>query len=213
MTIDLRKIINYLKRLSLWRRLGLILGTISLVVVFVGVIMGFFRWRAEAAIPQQTTQVVDEIFDPTPTSIPSSLPTPFLSPTPELRSNTFVIWTNQGPGVYLRDQPGGLAIDVLPNGTVPDEINQEIQTSKGIDWIQVRFNAQSGWVARHLVYEMEGTIFLVGSNGTWLFEGIEERVDTRLQPGTPYYLIEADQVSSWLKVRLADGRVGWVMSR
>ncbi|MBC8503759.1 MAG: hypothetical protein ISR58_12305 [Anaerolineales bacterium] len=213
MTIDLRKIINYLKRLSMWRKLGLIIGTISLAVVFVGVIIGFFRWRAEAEIPQQPTKVVEEILEPTPTSIPTSLPTPVPSPTPELRSAEFVVWTNQGPGVYLRDLPGGLAIDVLPNGTVLDKIDQEIHTSKGINWVQVRFHDQSGWMARHLVYEMEGIFFLVDNRGDWLFAGIEERVDTRLQPGTPYYLIEVDQASSWLKVRLADGSEGWLKSR
>ena len=210
MTIDLRKISTYLRRLSAWRRLGLIIGALSLAIVFIGAIVGFVHRRDTVSNIPEPSLIVDEVFQPTSTREPTLFPTLIPTPTPELRLTAYVVWTNQGPGIYLRDQPGGLAMDVIPNGTVLDEINQELYTSKGIDWVQVRFHDQTGWVARNLVYEMEGTIFLVDNSGAWLYQGIEGRVDTRLQPGTPYYLLEANHISTWLKIRLASGSEGWI---
>ena len=213
MTIDLRKIMDYLKRLPIWRRAGLIIGVLSLAVVFIGAISGFFRWQNGSQLREKASPIITEIADPTPSQTPTTVPTPKPSPTPELRSTAYVVWTNHGPGIYLRDQPGGLAIGVIHNGTVLTEIDLEVQRAKGLDWVQVVHMEKPGWVARHLIYIMEGSIFLVGNGGAWMYEEIEGRVDTRLQPGTPYELIEVDPISNWLKVRLPNGREGWLKSR
>ena len=139
MTIDLRKFIDYLKRLPLWRRTGLIIGVISLAVVFIGAISGFFRWQGASQSREIVSINVTEIANPTPTQTPTAVPTPKPSQTPELRAAAYVVWTNQGPGVYLRDQPGGLAIGVIPNGTVLTEIDLEHHRAKGLDWFWVEY--------------------------------------------------------------------------
>lgn len=100
--------------------------------------------------PTPTTTLTPTIPPPTvtptitlsPTITPTASLTPIPSPTPLFA----VIFSNQGEGVLLRDQPGGAVLGSLVNGSVVAIVG-EPQTIQGSTWVPILLHdGKKGWV-------------------------------------------------------------------
>ncbi len=77
-----------------------------------------------------------------PTRPPTASPTPPPTPTPLFA----VIYSNQGEGVLLRDQPGGAVLGSLVNGSLVAILGSP-QTIQGSSWVPILLqDGKKGWV-------------------------------------------------------------------
>ncbi len=94
-----------------------------------------------------TTAPTLAIFPPTaaPTATPDlSIPTP--TSTPVLRRG--VVEGTGGSGAYLRETPGGVELEILPDGDIVTLLDEPPQQANGFTWLKVRtVIGTEGWVA------------------------------------------------------------------
>lgn len=145
-----------LEREAMLRRAGFTL--LASVFFFLGAV-GLLIYHQQQLVLEQaiesgevlenvpTTAPTLAIFPPTaaPTATPDlSVPTP--TNTPVLRRG--VVEGTGGSGAYLRETPGGLELEILPDGDIVTLLDEPPQQANGFTWVKVRTVIGSeGWVA------------------------------------------------------------------
>lgn len=145
-----------LEREALLRRAGFTL--LASVFFFLGAI-GLLIYNRQQLVVEQAIQAGEvrenaptitptvAIFPPTaqPTAtIDLSIPT--ITPTPILRRG--VIEGTGGSGAYLRETPGGVELEILPDGDIVTLLDEPPQQANGFTWLKVRtVVGTEGWVA------------------------------------------------------------------
>ncbi len=221
-TVDLSKLGGRLSS----KTILLVVGVIVLLTLGV-LVGGLVVMRLGGAAP--TNASAAQLAASTATPLPSPTPTPLPTPTPvaiappsaaseppptAVPTTTNVLWTSNEVGVYLRHEPGGVIIQVIPNG---EEVilTGGVATYGDIGWVSANYQGIDGWIATKFVYEIESGYQRL-ENDTWMFKALEGGLDTYLWAGTPYHILQTQEREedgrplTWLAIRLPNGRVGWI---
>ncbi len=203
--IDLR---NIQEKPGLMIGLGA-LGALFVLVVFL-VFASLFAPKAvaEAPTPTATSQPTST---PTATLAPTRLP-PTATPTPVPISS--LLWAPDHTGAYMRREPGGEILDLVPNGTEL-VLLEETEKMGGLDWQAIEQDGQYGWVVAEFVHQVEGTpsYSVAAEGGAFLREAPHGKVIAWLSKGVPVVamLEQRDDTSVvWDRVLMPGGKTGWV---
>ncbi len=218
-TLDLRNIKNArpvsIDLAAFWHsRKRLILIALTLFFLSAGAVTAGYWYftnlptTAPAVLAQEPTQ--PPMPQPTATAMPAPTPTDVPLPAPVQHS---VVWTNNETGIFLRDTPGGKILLAIPNGEETSGTGGGANYG-GLQWIEIAYQGQTGWIATQYVYQLEGDYMRIGSEGVWSFKDKGGIVDFYLWKNTPYQIVQAhvDESESfiWLLIRLPDGTQGWI---
>lgn len=93
---------------------------------------------------------------PSATASPSRTPTPSLTPSPTPTPILAIISVEEGSGARLREEPGGLVITTLLNGTVVQLLPEPAQAAGGQLWLHIYIpdRDQFGWILQGLLATM-----------------------------------------------------------
>jgi hypothetical protein len=91
------------------------------------------------------------IFPPTPTPFLLATAEPVATPEPTAIVRRAVV-DGTGTGLYLRTEPGGAEVEILPDGTTLSVLPDAPQQINGVTWVKVRTTpGDEGWVAENFL--------------------------------------------------------------
>ena len=151
-----------------------------------------------------------------PTQIATDPPTATATPRP-----AYLVWSHEGQGGYLREEPNGRILTLLENGTYTEDLDQ-MTDEAGLRWkyLLVYFwsSSKAGWVAEPLLHPVpDGTLVqIVSEEGAYLRSDPQGSILTWLGNGSPLILLDGETETGgyvWQAVETLDGQQGWVLDR
>jgi hypothetical protein len=211
MTTEISKIeidMMYLKK-----RPWLIVAGVSLVLFILGLAGGTFIWLPVVLAGEPTPTISPTATDmptATATPLPTAAPTTTLIPEPKREERIF---TTGSVSVYLRAEAGGKILLSVSNGEKVEDLGDRT-TLGGLEWTQVSYQGQIGWIGSKFVAHLEESpVGIVIGEGAYLRTQPGSTTLLFMYPGTPLIALgdtaEHDNMT-WQEVTLPDGTQGWM---